>query len=942
MSLPRMTPNPLGMDRSDDVQELDYERNTLQRYRTLIRDRVGQERPTIPELKNVKIQAPSKYHGDDDIEKFETWLTALLRWFRVNGMCGPERDALRIDLSGTTLDGLAAEWFTTEVEAYDRKVNEWLFEDLVCAMYKRFIHEVTAQNATDKFNTARYSKAKGALAYFNDLKRYSSRMIQPPDEYTFKRKFTDGLPSDLFENLVKSRRISAEHTPLEKLLAEVKAMESSLQAVEHRRSHATTSRQTTTTSTSANPTARQPRVVRFRRNTFGNEEKRASNRSGKDRRYSGNKDRGSSSHKQRSFSRSDSRRNGERREHNHAHSKGNTKGGSRDLSTVTCFKCGELGHYAPDCPKDEGKPRIFAAQVIHEDDETEKSESSAQNEQNGENNNEDRAGSQSDHESDPEGSQHTSSDAGRSLDEYEEWLEVIEDDSNSEPGEVAYIRSGHEVEESDSGESFLTASEKWMYVDEWTLEDELQGKLERSWDSDELLQYPEGTVMMDLLQGLPIRRQMAIWIMRKREDDPSWIISSTEYRKRVDENTKVFPPEHTEDEAELDAEWLLAMNQTEPTRFESYTGFTRIIIDCLRCGSKTHIIEKCYEFDYKIHDEWLNRWERVPGSREYVVPHTNGTEKATPGMEDTRRLFGVLTTHQRREIYSTRKRAYELEWEPNGPVPSSVHWWQPPAGIADLGYEYHDEERDIQFLWDLSWEDTSKYKVLTGRDPPARQNCLSCERCRPIRGCTLIRKPGYGEYPVYTYQCLVTGARFPSTIPNGPSIYAMAETNQPARVYRASMRKPVGEMSRPKRDVRRQQCLAAYIELNGNKAYALFDSGSTTDSVTPDFTRVADLPVYTLKDPVTLQLGCVGSRSKINYGVQVRTKFATIQDDSYFDVANLDKYDVILGTPFLVRHHIRLDFSNQDIILGDGTVIHGLPEGEGTATATPKFQNKSK
>ena len=110
-------------------------------------------------------------------------------------------------------------------------------------------------------------------------------------------------------------------------------------------------------------------------------------------------------------------------------------------------------------------------------------------------------------------------------------------------------------------------------------------------------------------------------------------------------------------------------------------------------------------------------------------------------------------------------------------------------------------------------------------------------------------------------------------------------------------------------------CLTAYVKINGVKAYTLFDSGSTTDSISPDFTWVAQVPVKTLEDPVTLQLGCVGSRSKINYGAEMGLEFASITNSTYLDVANLDKYNSILGTPFLRRHSISLDFENQEIVI---------------------------
>jgi hypothetical protein len=56
--------------------------------------------------------------------------------------------------------------------------------------------------------------------------------------------------------------------------------------------------------------------------------------------------------------------------------------------------------------------------------------------------------------------------------------------------------------------------------------------------------------------------------------------------------------------------------------------------------------------------------------------------------------------------------------------------------------------------------------------------------------------------------------------------------------YRAHVsRERAGE--RPKVSKEERQCLAAYIVLNGVKAYALFDMGSTADLMSPDFARVA-------------------------------------------------------------------------------------------------------
>jgi hypothetical protein len=64
--------------------------------------------------------------GDDDIERFDTWLAGLLRWYRVYNVTGDQKDAMRVDLCGTTLTGLAATWYADEVEAWNRQTNTWL------------------------------------------------------------------------------------------------------------------------------------------------------------------------------------------------------------------------------------------------------------------------------------------------------------------------------------------------------------------------------------------------------------------------------------------------------------------------------------------------------------------------------------------------------------------------------------------------------------------------------------------------------------------------------------------------------------------------------------------------------------------------------------------------------------------------------------------------
>lgn len=108
----------------------------------------------------------------------------------------------------------------------------------------------------------------------------------------------------------------------------------------------------------------------------------------------------------------------------------------------------------------------------------------------------------------------------------------------------------------------------------------------------------------------------------------------------------------------------------------------------------------------------------------------------------------------------------------------------------------------------------------------------------------------------------------------------------------------------PKRDPQLQRTIDAWVLINGIKAHALIDSGSTTDLMSYDFARIAKVKTIELKEQLALQMVTTGSRSKLNYGVWVDVEVGIITGRHYFDVANLDQYDMILGTPFLRTHDV--------------------------------------
>ena len=96
--------------------------------------------------------------------------------------------------------------------------------------------------------------------------------------------------------------------------------------------------------------------------------------------------------------------------------------------------------------------------------------------------------------------------------------------------------------------------------------------------------------------------------------------------------------------------------------------------------------------------------------------------------------------------------------------------------------------------------------------------------------------------------------------------------------------------------------------------------------ISPDYVRATGIPIFKLEHPVLLQLACMGSKSMINYGVKSSIVFGNKHVEEYFDVANINHYDVILGMPFLWRLGITLDFTGQGLIcIGTDVMPMNMP-----------------
>ena len=122
-------------------------------------------------------------------------------------------------------------------------------------------------------------------------------------------------------------------------------------------------------------------------------------------------------------------------------------------------------------------------------------------------------------------------------------------------------------------------------------------------------------------------------------------------------------------------------------------------------------------------------------------------------------------------------------------------------------------------------------------------------------------------------------------------------TKSLTRLFRYAMHTNNVVGSRPKINPELRTCTTLQSVINGCTAYTMIDTGSMGNFVSPAFATVTKMRVFPLEQQLTLQLGCIGSRSKITHGGTSTIQIGNYEVEVYFDVANIDHYNCIIGIP---------------------------------------------
>ena len=153
--------------------------------------------------------------GSSDLEEFEVFIAGILRWLKMNCLLGETSIEMQVDYLGTRLTGKVQECFYRNVEQFDHQVREWTLEMVVQGLQRRFLHALTHHHTSNKFDTVSQG-TKTVQKVPNNLKKYATWMIHPPNVYTFHKWFILEL-RDLLCNEVLKKGYNAEFSAIDQL-----------------------------------------------------------------------------------------------------------------------------------------------------------------------------------------------------------------------------------------------------------------------------------------------------------------------------------------------------------------------------------------------------------------------------------------------------------------------------------------------------------------------------------------------------------------------------------------------------------------------------------------------------------------------------------------------------------------------------------------------------
>ena len=235
------TPQPIQMAVSETERYRSPEVEITSVYRTedqehsdpimrMVQSALEENRDDNPEESiiartRLTINPPEEYSGSADLEVYETFIAGVLRWLRLHGLLGDKYTETQVQFLGTRLKGNASEWFTRNVERPGRPIKDWSLEAVIDGLQKQFLNSLTHRQASNKFDTLEQGQ-KTVQELIQELTKYAARMVQYPDDYSFRRRLISALRPSLQKEVLR-RGITAEFSSMQDILEKAKDVEDS-------------------------------------------------------------------------------------------------------------------------------------------------------------------------------------------------------------------------------------------------------------------------------------------------------------------------------------------------------------------------------------------------------------------------------------------------------------------------------------------------------------------------------------------------------------------------------------------------------------------------------------------------------------------------------------------------------------------------------------------
>ncbi|VDC04643.1 unnamed protein product [Peniophora sp. CBMAI 1063] len=911
ISHPPNATNHTSDDEFNDV-EAGYNRFTemhLSNIVRLVHRWVGVPNDTPP-AKGVKLTLNAKYSGEDDPEVFYTYLKDLLTYFFFGRISGPDHGPDQVLITGQTLHGPARSWY--EYEVLKDEWFRWTLTKMMCELFQHFISPAHVHTPQANYARVRYSSETGVSQFASTLQHYARLLPEYPSKYELNAKFLRGIPATITRHLLRELKLSAELTRFNVMKNEAILYEASSKYADNLYKELTSESNPPSRSKASAATA-APSATKLLTEDGEQPTTPSSGRFVK-----------------RVITQYAKNRNPSREQRTTANSA--PLGGSRptnaprgDVSMKRCFRCRQIGHIIQDCPIKAGDQRLMANIALEEQD-AENAEATEEGE------------GGADEQPPPD------SDEESLIEEIVEYYDAVPN-SQYDSDEQNERHS-----EYNSDEGFTHRMHSMYVVEDLTPmdctddeEEDLHPSYEPGfWALPRVGQRPNLSRLSPEMAAVELetyhRRRHALQTTREH--------NRIVHRYAADLKSahgKIGSLKDQLRRALWEVDSLKTVNAESSRKIEAIDGTLWDTQEALASA----------EFKHSL----------MILSRDETVLETFGSDALRIAYDLDVEMYRWATDVTPETVTDVLGH----QWSRDEPLPGGLRRYSTSPRTVLPEYETSDDEEDAADSGNESDESSSGDESddenddkapapsipnrcrlgVTIEEVPEEDECDDAseyENDAPRAEVDTTEDPGYDSLPdlepvsdTSEDEFSDVSSEYESDSVENTIEYCFAR-NVPAPPSPSQNRtrpKDAKSIQRPRPSPNAMMCMTTYGEVNGVQALILFDSGSTCDSITPSLAAAAKVKTVALDPPFTLQLGCIGSRSKVNWGAthSLTLGYQTFPS-VYSDIVNTAGYDMILGTPFMHDHKVVLDFK-RGVIEIDGQDLKALTRAEAEELKTP-------